>query len=214
MALVNSIALGKARGKLGNVVFQYYNRKSIARQKNDTISVAPTVAQVAIRYKVGHANTAFQWLAGFLSHFNTIECKSLTTWQWFFKLFKPLCADHQLVSSAYTLTSFLATTTGTAYEVQVQDITAHLTNNVLTGVDVAVQGIPFDPASTFKIVVGYSKIGEYGVYYQELDLTIEEIADGLKYVEIDNDTYNIAFAYCYNYQSKYSSNCLFSDYLR
>lgn len=214
MAIVNSIALGKARGKLGNVVFQYYNQKQIARQKNSVISVPPTSAQVANRFRVGHVNTAYQFLDGFLSHFNVIECKGLSRWQWFFKLFRPLCADHQLISSAYTFSSFLATSVGTAYEILVQDVTAHLTGGVITGVDVAVQGIPFDPASTFKMVVGYSRIGEYGVAFQEVDLSIFEINSGVKYVEIDNDVYNVSFAYCYNYQTGLSSNFLFSDYLR
>lgn len=214
MAIVNSIALGKARGTLGNVVFQYYNRKQIARQKNDTISVPPSSAQVANRYRVGHVNTAYQFLDGYLSHFNVIECKGLSRWQWFFRLFRPLCANHKLISSAYTFASFVATSVGTAYEILIQDITAHITFDSVSGVDVAMQGIPYDPGSTFKLVVGYTKIGDYGISFQEVDLSIIDISSGVKYVEIDNDMFNVAFAYCYNSQTGLSSNFLFSDYLR
>lgn len=213
MALINSIALGQARGKLGNIVFQYYGSRSIARQKNDSISVPPSAAQVANRFKVGNSRGALMLLQSFLVDFNNRDFKGLTLSQGFFKIFKPYCPDHALISGAYSLAGFPATSMGQVHEVAILEIVREPEIGDRTGLKVFFQGLPFDPASTYKMKVGYTKIGEYAVFVQDIDVSIADINAGYKVVEIDNSTYNMAYAYLYESTLKVASNCYFSDYL-
>ena len=66
MAHINSIALGKVHGKLGNVIFQSYKRKVIARQLNMQITSPPSEAQITVRQKLKTSGLAYKYLADFL----------------------------------------------------------------------------------------------------------------------------------------------------
>lgn len=66
MAHINSIALGKAHGKLGNVIFQSYKNKVIARQCNTSISSQPSEKQIQQRQKLKVAGLAYNYLSQFL----------------------------------------------------------------------------------------------------------------------------------------------------
>ena len=51
MAFIKSVLFSGARNKIGNVILQTYNKKTIARSLNTSISVAPSAAQIAQRTK-------------------------------------------------------------------------------------------------------------------------------------------------------------------
>jgi hypothetical protein len=60
MAKYNSIALGTASGKIGNLIFQAYNKMKIVRSKNTTTSNLNSPARLNVKWKF--RNLTSMWL--------------------------------------------------------------------------------------------------------------------------------------------------------
>lgn len=68
MAIIQSILVGKGKGKIGNVVLSGLKGQTVAKQLNSSPSNPRTVAQTANRVKMANAVLAWQFLALFFSY--------------------------------------------------------------------------------------------------------------------------------------------------
>lgn len=68
MAIIQSILVGKGKGKIGNVVLSGLKGQTVAKQLNSSPSNPRTVAQTANRVKMANAVLAWQFLAMFFSY--------------------------------------------------------------------------------------------------------------------------------------------------
>ena len=66
MAIIQSILVGKGKGKIGNVVLSGLKGQTVAKQLNSSPSNPRTVAQTANRVKMSNAVLAWQYLATFM----------------------------------------------------------------------------------------------------------------------------------------------------
>lgn len=68
MAIIQSILVGKGKGKIGNVVLSNLKGQTVAKQLNSNPSNPRTVAQTANRVKMANAVLAWQFLSDFMSN--------------------------------------------------------------------------------------------------------------------------------------------------
>ena len=68
MAIIQSILVGKGKGKIGNVVLSGLKGQTVAKQLNSSPSNPRTVAQTANRVKMANAVLAWQYLSIFMSN--------------------------------------------------------------------------------------------------------------------------------------------------
>ena len=68
MAIIQSILVGKGRGKIGNVVLSSLNGQTVAKQLNSSPKNSRTDAQIANRVKMANAVLAWQFLANFMGN--------------------------------------------------------------------------------------------------------------------------------------------------
>ena len=68
MAIIQSILVGKGKGKIGNVVLSNLKGQTVAKQLNSSPSNPRTVAQTANRVKMANAVLAWQFLSSFMSN--------------------------------------------------------------------------------------------------------------------------------------------------
>ena len=68
MAIIQSILVGKGKGKIGNVVLSGLKGQTVAKQLNSSPSNPRTVAQTANRVKMANAVLAWQFLAQYFSY--------------------------------------------------------------------------------------------------------------------------------------------------
>jgi hypothetical protein len=68
MAIIQSILVGKGKGKIGNVVLSNLKGQTVAKQLNSSPSNPRTVAQTDNRIKMANAVLAWQFLANFMSN--------------------------------------------------------------------------------------------------------------------------------------------------
>lgn len=67
MAIIQSILVGKGKGKIGNVVLSGLKGQTVAKQLNSSPSNPQTVAQTANRVKMANAVLAWQFLSLFFA---------------------------------------------------------------------------------------------------------------------------------------------------
>lgn len=67
MAIIQSILVGKGKGKIGNVVLSGLKGQTVAKQLNSSPTNPRTVAQTGNRVKMANAVLAWQFLAQFFS---------------------------------------------------------------------------------------------------------------------------------------------------
>lgn len=67
MAIIQSILVGKGKGKIGNVVLSGLKGQTVAKQLNSSPLNPRTVAQTSNRVKMANAVLAWQYLASFFS---------------------------------------------------------------------------------------------------------------------------------------------------
>lgn len=68
MAIIQSILVGKGKGKIGNVVLSGLKGQTVAKQLNSSPSNPRTVAQTENRVKMANAVLAWQFLAMFFNY--------------------------------------------------------------------------------------------------------------------------------------------------
>ena len=73
MAIIQSILVGKGKGKIGNVVLSGLKGQTVAKQLNSNPSNPRTVAQTANRVKMANAVLAWQYLANFMNNAKAIR---------------------------------------------------------------------------------------------------------------------------------------------
>lgn len=100
MAFYNSIALGTASGKLGNLIFQAYKKMKIVRQKNETTSNLNAPLRLHVKNKMKNMSTlwgSLQWF--FAEYSNTIKYGE-TNYNLFIRTFFPKIWNQYLPSVA------------------------------------------------------------------------------------------------------------------
>ena len=68
MAIIQSILVGKGKGKIGNVVLSGLKGQTVAKQLNSSPSNPRTVAQTANRVKMANAVLAWQFLSQYFNY--------------------------------------------------------------------------------------------------------------------------------------------------
>lgn len=102
MAVVRSIALGKARNSAGNLTFQVYGGQTIAREKPASVKNPRTPAQLAQRSKMTNLVEAWRNQFVTLKNFFTAKAARLSEYNLFTRLNMPY-AETPLVNESGAL---------------------------------------------------------------------------------------------------------------
>ena len=130
MAIINAIAMGKASGKLGNVVFSYYNKQTIARQRNYTRTKQPSLAQLIAQSKLKTTAMAWNFCAGFWDNILRSCDKVGSRYNWFVLNFNyaashALYDDNRLAFNSFSNRNYLLNIGIDLYFVKTEDQVPH-----------------------------------------------------------------------------------------
>ena len=88
MAIIQSILVGKGKGKIGNVVLSGLRGQTVAKQLNSSPKNPRSDAQIYNRVKMANAVLAWQFLANFLVHAKALRKPLESTYNAFVRLVK------------------------------------------------------------------------------------------------------------------------------
>jgi len=209
MARINSIALGKARGKIGNVVFQSYHGMTTARQKNETISIPPTQAQINVRKQCGNANSAWSYLKGFLENWTNQGKGYESLWNTFYRMTLDKYATTRPIQANRSVNMLFDGNFGKADNINIYSITKILQNNVLWGVRVSFAVLAPEYQESLKMYVYVKELTGAVQGFRDVVITEENWTNG--YIDIQFEDINIGIAAAYaQHFSGWSDNLLFS----
>lgn len=112
MAIIKSVLFSGARKKIGNVILQTYNKKTIARSLNTSISVAPSAAQIAQRTKFKNNVGAYNFLKPFLSEIDGLCNKNETKLDAFVRIFNDILPSDEIMTPIQAADSLEGTNRG------------------------------------------------------------------------------------------------------
>ena len=101
MAIVNSIAIGKSSGSLGNIVFQVVQGRTVARQKNTSISTPQTPAQVAIHNQFLNCILAYKFMKSFIEPMRKMRRKGENLFNLYMRLTAGLWSSELAINSSF-----------------------------------------------------------------------------------------------------------------
>ena len=88
MSIINSIVVGKAKGKVGNVVLVNLKGQQVMKSLNTSPANPKTPLQVASRSKMSNAVLAWQFLAVYLQYMSPLRKSTESTYNAFVRLSK------------------------------------------------------------------------------------------------------------------------------
>lgn len=183
MAIINSIAFGKARGKIGNVIFQSYFKKTIARQKNTSISKPPTSSQLIQQRKFKVTCQAWNY-CGHIYQTISKEAKSgETMFNWFIKNFN-YAASHsvydndRLAFNSFSQRVYLQSSKINIYSVETVNVVPHSGETLIKFSNL---GIFADDDIILNLFV-YDSVNDESLVLVR-NLTFEEIEAGQVYIQ-------------------------------
>ena len=149
MAIIDSVLVGKGRGKVGNVVLQGIKGQTIAKQLNPSPSNPRTVSQTDSRNRMSNTVMAWQFLSVFFAFAGALRKPLESTYNAFVRLFKNF-ADTALLSSRVAaaqsaLNSYL-------FEGNWIQITSLADGGAVTTVNFNTGGLPFIAGSKLRII--------------------------------------------------------------
>lgn len=98
MAIIDSVLVGKGRGKIGNVVLQGIKGQTVAKQLNPAPANPRTTAQTDSRNQMANTVMAWQFLSVFFAFAGALRKPLESTYNAFVRLFKNY-ADSSLLPS-------------------------------------------------------------------------------------------------------------------
>jgi hypothetical protein len=93
MAKYNSIALGTASGKLGNLIFQAYNKMKIVRSKNTTTTNLEAPARLSVKRKMKNTSTIWGVFNVYFSYMKFGKKWNESSYNYFFRKFNLIMID-------------------------------------------------------------------------------------------------------------------------
>ena len=184
MAIIQSILVGKGKGKIGNVVLSGLKGQTVAKQLNSSPSNPRTVAQTDNRVKMANAVLAWQFLAMFMSNAKGLRKPLESVYNAFVRTVKS-----NLSSTLYSTRSEAAM--GALYgNLFVGNwfslgITSYTTNNVTLSLNTS--GLSWSPAVRVSVILFDNVSGKQSVVdvpVSELDfskssltVTVPEVAE-------------------------------------
>lgn len=112
MAIINSIVMGKSRGKIGNVVTCNLKGQVVAKSRNYAPANPKTTLQTNSRAKMSNAVMAWQFLVTFMANAFAIRKPLESTYNAFVRLSKNLFSDAIADSGALALAAMSSFTFG------------------------------------------------------------------------------------------------------
>lgn len=106
MAIINSIVMGKSRGKIGNVVTCTLKGQVVAKSRNYAPSNPKTTLQTNSRAKMSNAVMAWQFLVTFMAYAFAIRKPLESTYNAFVRLTKNYFSDVIAASGAVAMLDF------------------------------------------------------------------------------------------------------------
>ena len=98
MAIIQSILVGKGKGKVGNVVLTTLKGQTIAKALNSSPANPKTALQVASRNRMSNAVMAYKFLAGFLVFWLGVAKQTESLYNAFISATKNLFSDTKATS--------------------------------------------------------------------------------------------------------------------
>jgi len=130
MSIINSIVVGKAKGKVGNVVLVNLKGQQVMKSLNTSPHNPKTANQVKSRAKMSNAVMAWQVLNLFLKHINGLRKSTESNYNAFVRLTKnsysinvnesPFLSVNDLDGQSFGTSNFAKITTNSVSNVEVQ----------------------------------------------------------------------------------------------
>lgn len=161
MAIINSIVMGKSRGKIGNVVTCTLKGQVVAKSRNYAPANPRTTLQTNSRAKMSNAVMAWQFLVTFMANAFAIRKPLESTYNAFIRLSKNMFSDAIADSGALALAAMTSLTFGLGNFVSIVSGTLLGTTATVTFetggipfvVGSKVRNISFIPATGQNIIV-------------------------------------------------------------
>lgn len=217
MARINSIAMGKAHGKIGNVVFQSYKGGTYARQRNETITVPPTDAQVAQQNKIYNSSRACSFVLPFFANYNKKTLKGLSFTSWFVKQSSQLFTNFRALRGFQSIRQLAGQSIGSPHILQLTASYPYLNQGEKAGVTIEFTKQFEQYEDNMRMHVMCTNIVLSGgtnpissVVIRDVEITLVDWERGYCDIEIENFDTQFIIAYSDQYYSG-SDNILFSN---
>jgi len=212
MAIINSVAVGKARGKLGNIVFQSYGGRTFARQKNEKISTPASDAQIGVRNQCGNCNSAFSYLSGYLVNWTNQGSKSESLWNTFYRMTLNSYAKVRPFQANRAVNQLINLDLGKPNHIHIDSIIlANVVGNVSNiKINFTVLAYEFQEDLQFYCMTKMTE-GNF-IHIQKRIVTLAEWNQGFMIFSFAQNYNCISFCYA-QHPRGFSDNLLVSDYL-
>ena len=201
MAIIDSVLVGKGRGKIGNVVLQGIKGQTVAKQLNPAPANPRTIAQTDSRNQMANTVMAWQFLSVFFAFAGALRKPLESTYNAFVRLFKNSASLALLSTRAAAAQSALISYLFTGNWIQITEL---VDEDSVTKVIFNTGGLPFIAGSKLR-VIGIDLSGQ-AFTIGETDLTEAMWSSGKASNPIVMPNYDTVAAYIYTAdQSKISS---------
>lgn len=206
MAIIQSILVGKGKGKIGNVVLTTLKGQTVAKALNPSPANPKTPLQVASRNRMSNAVMAYKYLAGFLVHWLGVAKSTESLYNAFVSAAKNLFTD-EIAGSLPAATAQLGTASLAGSS------STSITSMSFLGADVVVEfntsGLP-KPVGLRVRAIGFDSF--YGVSaIADREVSNLEWTSGSLNVANLATGHDHSAAYLYSPADKKSSNILFFE---
>ena len=216
MAITNSISLGKARGKLGNVIFQTYFGRTIVRSLNTSISGDPSDSQVAARLRVANGSRSWNVLQSFLAYWKPLSCDNLSIYNCYVKFLNKYFTSNYPVKGFQAIRELSEANEGRSRIINITSIKKLLPEDMPMGLQINFETLAFQNEYDITLYILAQQIinpqsPSPTVIQIIRDVQISNTDWGNGYVWVEFEDIDIEFAIVYGRQANsYSDNILFS----
>ena len=201
MAIIDSVLVGKGRGKIGNVVLQGIKGQTVAKQLNPAPANPRTVLQTDSRNRMANTVLAWQFLAVFFEFAGALRKPLESTYNAFVRLYKNSAAGELAPFRAAAANDALLTYQFAGNWIKIDSLDTSMTETI---VNFNTGGLPFVPGSKLRII-GIN-LGGQSFTIGETNITVEMWDTGATNSPIGVIDYSAVAAYIYTPdQSKISS---------
>ena len=149
MAIIDSVLVGKGRGKIGNVVLQGIKGQTVAKQLNPAPANPRTVSQTNSRAQMSNAVMAWQFLSVFFEYAGALRKPLESTYNAFIRMYKNFADSPVLSSRVAAAKSALENYRFVGNWIQITDL---VDNGAVTTVKFNTGGLPFIAGSKLRVV--------------------------------------------------------------
>ena len=165
MAIFNSIVIGKASGKIGNVVLCSLKGQNVAKSRNYSPTNPRTVLQTNSRARMSNAVKAWQFLSIFLVQINALRKSTESNYNAFIRLSKNLFSDTVATSNVEAVNQLHGKSLGSSNLVNLVSCTF---NDLDLNVLFSTGGATFIPDLILRVINYDPVTGEYVILNQSV----------------------------------------------